>query len=71
MKAREVLKILFENGWEQKRQKSSHRTLFKRGVGNYIFAFDLSDDIGPKVLSKVSKATGVPKSNFYKNKKGG
>lgn len=58
-KAAEVLKALVRIGWRVKRQKGSHRTLSKRGHLDTTFAFHDREEIGPRMLAKVAKHTGL------------
>ncbi len=59
MKARRVLAALLGIGWSIKRQSGSHRTLEREGWPNYVFAFHDSDEIGPVMLSRIAKQTGL------------
>ena len=58
-KARLVLRALKAIGWEIKRQSGSHRTLQRPGWPDYVFAFHDGDEIGPKMLARIGKATGL------------
>jgi len=58
-KAKVVLKALIKIGWEVARQKGSHRTLKRLGWGTYVFAFHDGEELGPVMLSKISKHTGL------------
>ena len=58
-KARLVLAALLRIGWEQKRQSGSHRTLARVGWQDYVFAFHDSEEIGPVMLKRVAKKTGL------------
>ena len=58
-KARRVLSALLKLGWVQKRQTGSHRTLAREGWPDFVFAFHDSDEIGPRMLARVSKHTGL------------
>lgn len=58
-KARRVLAALLKIGWKLKRQSGSHRTLSRSGWPDFIFAFHDDEEIGPKMLSRVSKHTGL------------
>lgn len=59
IKARRVLVALLKIGWKIKRQSGSHRTLFKPGWPDFVFAFHDNEEIGPKMLARVSKHTGL------------
>lgn len=58
-KARLVLAALLRIGWEQKRQSGSHRTLGRAGWDDYTFAFHDGDEIGPVMLRRIGKRTGL------------
>ncbi len=58
-KARRVLAALLKIGWSIKRQSGSHRTLEREGWPNYVFAFHDNDEIGPVMLSRIAKQTGL------------
>lgn len=58
-KARRVLAALRRIGWQIKRQSGSHKTLSRDGWPDYVFAFHDGDEIGPKMLSRIAKHTGL------------
>ncbi|MEZ6141433.1 MAG: type II toxin-antitoxin system HicA family toxin [Zavarzinella sp.] len=58
-KARLVLAALLRIGWRIKRQSGSHRTLARVGWPDYVFAFHDNEEIGPRMLSKIGKKTGL------------
>ena len=58
-RARRVLSALLKIGWTVKRQSGSHRTLTKPGWPNYSFAFHDSEEIGPKMLARIARRTGI------------
>jgi predicted RNA binding protein YcfA (HicA-like mRNA interferase family) len=59
-KAKEVLTALLKTGWIIKRNVSgSHRVLSKPGNPDYVFSFHNSDEIGPVMLSRIAKRTGL------------
>jgi predicted RNA binding protein YcfA (HicA-like mRNA interferase family) len=59
-KSRIVLKALLKIGWSIKREKSgSHKTLSREGWEDYVFAFHDGTEIGPKMLSRIAKHTGL------------
>jgi predicted RNA binding protein YcfA (HicA-like mRNA interferase family) len=58
-KARQVLAALQRIGWSIKRQSGSHRTLARPGWPDYVFAFHDGDEVGPRMLSKIGKRTGL------------
>ncbi|MBA3254565.1 MAG: type II toxin-antitoxin system HicA family toxin [Pseudomonadota bacterium] len=58
-KARRVFAALVSIGWQVKRQSGSHRTLARAGWPDFVFAFHDGEEIGPKMLSRVAKHTGL------------
>lgn len=58
-KARDVLRALERIGWKVKRQSGSHKTLVRQGYADFVFAFHDRDAIGPKMLARLAKHTGL------------
>lgn len=58
-KAKRVLAALEKIGWRVKRQKGSHKTLERIGYPDYVFSFHEGDEIGPKMLARIAKKTGL------------
>ncbi len=58
-KARRVLAALEGLGWSVKRQKGSHRVLYRAGWHDYVFAFHDGDEIGSKMMARIAKKTGL------------
>ena len=58
-KARPVLAALLKLGWTVKRQTGSHRTLHREGWPDYTFAFHDGEELGPRMLARVAKHTGL------------
>ncbi len=58
-KAQRVLAALYGIGWVLKRQSGSHKTLSRSGWPDYVFAFHDGEEIGPRMLSRVAKRTGL------------
>ena len=58
-KAKRVLAALLKLGWTIKRQTGSHKTLARDGWADVVFAFHDGDEIGPKMLSRIAKTTGL------------
>jgi predicted RNA binding protein YcfA (HicA-like mRNA interferase family) len=59
-KARRVLAALLRKGWRIKRQSgSSHRILERAGWPDYVFAFHDDEEIGPRMLARIAKHTGL------------
>ncbi len=46
-------------GWVVKRQSGSHRTLGRKGWPDFVFSFHDDDEIGPRMLARVAKKTGL------------
>ncbi|GAB6140050.1 hypothetical protein JCM14076_07790 [Methylosoma difficile] len=59
VKAKRVLVALLAIGWEIKRQTGSHRTLSRDGWPNFVFAFHDGEEIGPRMLARIAKHTGL------------
>jgi predicted RNA binding protein YcfA (HicA-like mRNA interferase family) len=58
-KARRVLAALKRIGWVEKRSSGSHRTLTKPGMPDVVFAFHDGEEIGPRMLARIAKRTGL------------
>ena len=58
-KARRVLAALLGIGWSIKRESGSHRTLMRDGWPDVVFAFHDNDEIGPRMLARIAKRTGL------------
>lgn len=58
-KSRHVLAALLKLGWRIKRQTRSHRTLEREGWNDYVFAFHDGEEVGPRMLARVAKHTGL------------
>ena len=59
-KARQVLRALKSIGWKEKVTKgSSHIQLIHPARGEYTWAFHDSEELGPVMLSKIAKKTGL------------
>ena len=58
-KARRVLAALLRIGWSIKRESSSHKILSRPGWVDVVFAFHEKDEIGPKMLARIAKNTGL------------
>jgi predicted RNA binding protein YcfA (HicA-like mRNA interferase family) len=54
-----VLRALLRIGWSVKRASGSHRTLQREGWSDYTWAFHDGDEIGPRMLARIGKATGL------------
>ena len=58
-RAKRVLAALLRIGWNIKRQSGSHRILSRPGWGDIVFAFHDKEEIGPRMLARVAKTTGL------------
>ena len=58
-KAKRVLAALLRIGWVIKRESSSHKILSRPGWPDVVFAFHDKDEIGPKMLARIAKNTGL------------
>jgi predicted RNA binding protein YcfA (HicA-like mRNA interferase family) len=58
-RARLVLAALLSIGWELKRQSGSHKVLARPGWADVVFAFRDGDEIGPRMLARIAKHTGL------------
>ena len=58
-RARRVLAALRRIGWVVKRQSGSHRTLAREGSADFVFAFHDDEEIGPRMLARIAKLTGL------------
>ena len=58
-RAGRVLAALLRIGWRIKRERGSHKTLAREGWSDYVFAFHDREEIGPKMLSRIAKHTGL------------
>jgi predicted RNA binding protein YcfA (HicA-like mRNA interferase family) len=58
-KARRVYAALLAAGWQLKRQSGSHRTLGRAGYPDFVFAFHDGEEIGPRMLARLAKHTGI------------
>ena len=58
-KARRVLAALLRIGWAVKRETGSHKTLAHEGWPDVVFAFHDGEELGPRMLARVAKRTGL------------
>jgi predicted RNA binding protein YcfA (HicA-like mRNA interferase family) len=59
MKANRLLAALLRIGWQITRERGSHRTLAREGWPDVPFAFHDGDEVGPKMVARVAKKTGM------------
>jgi predicted RNA binding protein YcfA (HicA-like mRNA interferase family) len=59
-KARQVLAALLRIGWRVKRDTAgSHRILSHPDRPDFVFSFHDSEEIGPRMLARIAKHTGL------------
>jgi predicted RNA binding protein YcfA (HicA-like mRNA interferase family) len=59
-KAARVLAALYRIGWQLKRPaRGSHHILARHGWPDFVFAFHDREEVGPAMLSRISKKTGL------------
>ncbi len=64
VKAKRLLAALLRLGWQVKRQSGSHKTLSRSGWLDFVFAFHDGDEIGPKMLARIARHTGLSPDNL-------
>jgi len=59
--ARKVYKALLRIGWVEHHivKGNSHQQLKRPGFADFTWAFHDSDEIGPKMLARIAKQTGL------------
>jgi predicted RNA binding protein YcfA (HicA-like mRNA interferase family) len=64
-KARRVLAALLRMGWSIKRQSGgSHRVLARPGWPDFVFAFHEGEEIGPRMLARIARRTGLTRDDL-------
>ena len=58
-RAKRVLVALLRIGWTVKRQTGSHKVLARSGFPDFAFAFHDTEEIGPRMLARIAKHTGL------------
>jgi predicted RNA binding protein YcfA (HicA-like mRNA interferase family) len=58
-RAKLVLAALLRISWQVERQTGSHRVLSRPDWPNLVFAFHDSDEIGPRMLARLAKHSGL------------
>ena len=54
-----MLAALLRVGWAVKRETGSHKTLAREGWPDVVFAFHDGEELGPRMLARVAKRTGL------------
>jgi len=63
-RAKRVLAALLRIGWQIKRETGSHKVLSRTDYPDVVFAFHDKDEIGPKMLARIAKQTGLEPKHF-------
>jgi predicted RNA binding protein YcfA (HicA-like mRNA interferase family) len=63
-RAPRVLTALLKIGWSVKRQTGSHKVLEREGWPDFVFAFHDREEIGPRMLARIAKRTGLDPSDL-------
>jgi predicted RNA binding protein YcfA (HicA-like mRNA interferase family) len=64
-KAKRVLAALERKGWTVKREaKGSHKVLAHPDFPDFVWAFHDRDEIGPRMLSRIAKRTGLERGDL-------
>ena len=59
-RASRVLAALQRMGWTLKREaKGSHKVFVREGYPDFVWAFHDRDEIGPRMLARIAKRTGL------------
>ena len=59
-RAARVYAALLRIGWQLKRQAGgSHKVLSREGFPDFVWAFHDRDEIGPKMLARIARHTGL------------
>jgi predicted RNA binding protein YcfA (HicA-like mRNA interferase family) len=64
VKAKVLLSALFRIGWAVKREAGSHKVLHRSGWPDVVFAFHEGEEIGPRMLARVAKRTGLRREDL-------
>ena len=51
--------VVQQIGWTTKWQTGSHRVLSRPGEADDVFAFHDREEIGPRMLARIAKNTGL------------
>ncbi len=57
--ARQVLSALIRSGWSIKRSSGLHHVMARPGWPDFILAFHAGEEIGPRMLGRIAKHTGL------------
>jgi predicted RNA binding protein YcfA (HicA-like mRNA interferase family) len=59
LQSKRLLSALLGLGWGIKRQSGSHKILSRDGWPDFVFAFHDAEEIGPRMLARIAKRTGL------------
>jgi len=57
--AKQVLAALFRIGWTNRRPIGKHQLLNRGEWPDYIFAFQDREEVGPRMLARITRKTGL------------
>jgi predicted RNA binding protein YcfA (HicA-like mRNA interferase family) len=63
-KSKRVLAALLRIGWQIKRESGSHKVLSRPGWQDVVFSFHDNDEIGPRMLARIAKHTGLKSTDL-------
>ncbi len=64
-KAKWVIAALLRIGWKTRREgRGSHRVLSRDNWPDFVFSFHDRDEIGPRMLARIAKHTGLQPSDL-------
>ncbi len=63
-KSRLVLAALLRIGWQIKQRSGSHVILGRKNWPDYVWAFHDREEIGPRMLARIAKKTGLRPSDL-------
>jgi len=58
-RGKKILSALLQIGWKIKRRRGSHSVLGREGYPDYVWALRDGEEVGPKMLARISKKTGL------------
>lgn len=58
-RGKRILAALLRISWIIKRERASHKTLSRPGRPDYTYAFHDGEEIGPRMLARIAKHTGL------------
>ena len=58
-KSKRVFATLLRIGWQIKRRRGSHFIIERTDWPDYVWAFHDDEEIGPRMLARIAKKTGL------------